>query len=84
MRMSAEMYQSVKSAMVRVVELAGGIDVVNSHYANKTRTYKLWEVLHAGMTRVASPFGYADLYKDGLNDSHIETAIKRIGTELGL
>lgn len=31
----------------------------------------------------ASQFPIAELYDSGLNDSHIETALKRIGKELG-
>lgn len=82
MKMTQKHYDKLKSAMLTVVNINKGADAVNARYESYTRLRKLWDILHI-TTKQREGVTYNELYMY-LNDSHIETALKRIGAELGL
>lgn len=78
MKIQGELYDRMKAAIAGIVD-ANGADKIREVYTGHSQQRMLWDIWHAGNR------GFAiDPYKAGLNDNHVETAIKRIAKELGL
>jgi hypothetical protein len=77
MKISPYLYLDLKTAIVAVVLDPQAIrQVYLSRGLSEVRL--LWDCFHA------SRFDSNRLYNSGLNDTHIETALRSIGREIGL
>lgn len=100
MKIKQELYEKMKTAMELMINSFGGSQKINERFANKSRITKLWSIWNAASfdlmyddthpayrkkQRVV-PYeeGFNVYNDDDINDSHIETALKKIGTELGI
>ena len=78
MKIQGDLYNHMKAAVASIVE-ANGVDKIKQVYADHSQQRMLWDLWHAGNRSIV-----IDPYKAGMNDSHIETALKKIAKELGL
>lgn len=77
MKISPSLYLDVKTAIVGAVHNPPSIrEVYLSRGLSEVRL--LWDCFHA------SRFDINRLYDAGLNDAHIETALRSIGREIGM
>jgi len=76
MKMTEENYKRLRSATVRVIALNGGPVEVANRYKDASNVVILWDLYHATGLNM-----YSD--QPGLNDSHIETAMRKIVADLG-
>jgi hypothetical protein len=73
-------YETMRAALILAIEQGGGTDHIRTEYKGLSRTRMLFDVWHVALRSLP---GF-DMYSDGDNDDHIETALRKIGREAGL
>ena len=84
MKMSKQTHAILCRAMARTVESATA-QAINTAYEPYSTERKLWDVYHASCGSMSAIEQEAfKPYDEGLNDAHIQTALKSIGIVLGI
>jgi hypothetical protein len=80
MRIKPEKYETMRAGMIAAVMDLGGAAKIAEQYRSYSDTRILFDVWAIALRSLP---GF-DQYSNGDNDSHIETALRKIGNELNL
>lgn len=80
MRICEIKYETMRAAMLLAIEQGGGAKHIRTTYKGLPLTRMLFDVWNVALRSLP---GF-DPYSDGDNDSHLKTALRKIGQETGL